>query len=331
MTYNIVDEMHVVILKNDECIMMKMKKIAGILFAAAVSVACFSVTVPVLTTAYAAETAIQTTVTFETITLNSAEGKTAQDIQAALVSLKGVGGMLTLVGEFNLTETLKIYSNETNASINGTVDLILNLYQAEKITIRGGNRKISSNSQFAKISTCSSGKIQNQNVSGGKLHAINITKSQGANISENTISSPQQNGIYVNSSSNAVISKNTISNCKKYGIQIMNGSKSAKLTNNTITNPAKQGIQIENSTGCNVKTMTTTTLSSLSTKSTKASGKITKGNTAKIKIGSKYYACTVKGTAYTSNNFPKQKKYTIVYLYDYVGSGNVVRLSTKVK
>lgn len=251
--------------------------------------------------------------------INGTAGSDASGISVGKSSSNvNIGGKVTVNGKAYARNTIKDVKK-----IGITIDSSTAVITGNTIENAGNHAVRTNNSKGVKV--------QKNTIKNAAVHAINITKSANANISENTITSPQQDGIYVNASASAVINKNSITSCKKYGVQITNGSKSAKLTNNTIASPTKQGIVVENSTGCNVKTMTATTISAVSTTSTRASGKITKGHTAKIKIGSKYYTCTVSGTTYRSNAFPRQSKNTIVYLFDYVGSGNVIKLSTKVK
>ena len=240
---------------------------------------------------------------------------------------------------------IAVSKNSSNVNIGGTVTMYEKKYARNTIKdvkkigisidsstgIITGNTISGSANHGIRTSNSKGIKVQKNTISGAKQHAINITSSPNAYISQNTVTSPVQDGIYVASSNKATVYKNTINTPKKYGIQITKGSKNAIVKSNTIKNPVKQGIVIENSSGCNIKTMSSTTLSSIKTSTTRANGKITAGNTAKIKIGSKYYKCTVKGSKYTSSAFPKQKKNTTVWLYDYIGWGNVMWLSTKVK
>ncbi len=240
---------------------------------------------------------------------------------------------------------IAVSKNSSNINIGGTVTLYKKNYARNTIknvkkigisvdsstAVITGNTISDSANHGIRTNNSKGIKVQKNTISGAKQHAINITSSPNAYISQNTVTSPVQDGIYVASSNKATVYKNTINTPKKYGIQITKGSKNASVKSNTIKNPIKQGIVIENSSGCNIKTMSSTTLPAIKTTTTRANGKITAGNTAKIKIGSKYYKCTVKGSKYTSSAFPKQKKNTTVWLYDYIGWGNVMWLSVKVK
>lgn len=186
-------------------------------------------------------------------------------------------------------------------------------------------------------------------------HGIFVTYSTKCTIKSNTVVTPKQNGIFVKGSNYSSVINNKVSYTGRHGIQLAENCFSATVQGNTVTSPANHGIQMQsscrsaviksnkiytpgnygiqydNTCSANVSSMTAVTMTSLNTYSTMVSGRVSSGCTCKVKIGETFYSCKVSGTSYTSSFFPKQKANTVVYLYVYPGSSNVVTASTKVK
>lgn len=180
------------------------------------------------------------------------------------------------------------------------------------------------------ITDCSSTNITTNTLSNCGGYGLCTNKSNKTTILSNKINKVSTDGILIRMSSNVAVTSNTINNVGKVGINIVDKSNNTTLKSNIISFPAKQGIRVYNSSKCNVSAMNISKINNLRANATKVTGTITEGNIAKIKIGTKFYRCTTNKKTFSSPKIPALKKGTTVYLYEYPGAGNVVRIFKKV-
>lgn len=177
---------------------------------------------------------------------------------------------------------------------------------------------------------CNTAKITNNTLINCGGHGICTNKSEKTTISSNKINKTKMDGMNICASSNVTINSNTVNNAGKVGINIVDKSNYTTLKSNSISFSVKQGIRVYNSSKCNITTMNVPKINNITAKSTKVTGIITNGNVAKIKIGTNFYKCSTNKNSFSSPKLPAIKKGTTVYLYEYPGAGNAVRISKKV-
>lgn len=170
---------------------------------------------------------------------------------------------------------------------------------------------------------------QKNTIKNTKKYGVLIDKSSKIILNNTDINVTGSHGIRLSSSPNTTLLTNKVTNSSACSLLIENSSKTI-AKNNSFINSKQHPIMVKNSSGSNIKDVYSSTINKITANSTKATGVGTMNVTCKIKIGTKYYTCSRKLKNYTSSRFPKQKKGTKIYLYEYAGNGNVVIKMTTV-
>jgi parallel beta-helix repeat protein len=224
------------------------------------------------------------------------------------------------------SSSVTIHNNQISSSTGNGINVLSGTsctVSSNKI-LKSQNNGITANNSEKTV-------IKNNTVTLPNQNGITTTSNcNNTTIQSNTVTNSKKMGISLNKSSNTKLTSNKISKAGFYGIYVA-GNKKVTATGNTILLPVKSGIVVKSSSNVNVKNMTVPKISTVTTKSRKLTAKITQGSSAKIKVGNKFYKCTVKKGNATSAKFPKQKKGATITFYEYPGSGNVVTTQITVK
>lgn len=193
---------------------------------------------------------VQAASTSRCITVNSYLGHTEDDIQKALDDLRGGGGTVKLIGNFNITRTLVIYSYETldasGTTIQSSANKVIFSNKMRNVTVNGGTWNLSGQSMLLNFNRCIGGAVKSVTTTGGGYFGfggIYLSCCQGTSVTNCRLTNIDSEGIYSYRSTDITVTGCNIYKCNGHGLRMF-GSSGIKLYGNKVNNPCGDGVSI---------------------------------------------------------------------------------------
>lgn len=227
---------------------MFLKRVAAILLAAVTILPLTAL--PSEIKASAVDTQEQYVSNNRCITVNSYIGQTEDDIQLAFDDLRGSGGTVKLIGNFSITKTLVMYSNQTldasSTTLQSSLNKVIFSHKMRNVIVRGGTWKLSGQSMLLNFNRCIGGMVDSVTTSGGGYFGfggIYLSCCRDITVTNCRLSDIDSEGIYSYRSTGITVTGCNINKCNGHGLRMF-GSSGLKLYGNKVNYPCGDGVSI---------------------------------------------------------------------------------------